>query len=47
MYGTLSDSVMLNPAREIRLERRLQGELNLAATWRQQVLYERGQEGDM
>jgi len=38
---------MLDPAREIRLERRIHGELNLAATWRQQVLYERSPEGDL
>jgi hypothetical protein len=46
MCGTLYDSVMLDPAREIRLERRIHSELNLAATWRQYVLYERSQEGD-
>ncbi len=40
MCGTLSGSVMLNAAREIRLERRIQGELNPAAMWRQQALYE-------
>jgi len=30
--GTLHDSVMRDPAREIRLERRIHSELNRAAT---------------
>jgi hypothetical protein len=47
MCGTSDGSVMLDPAREIRLERRIHGELNFAATWRQQVLYERSPEGDL
>jgi hypothetical protein len=46
MCGTLSDSVMLDPARKICLERRVQGKLNLAAEWRQHVLYGQSQEGD-
>ncbi len=45
MCGTLSESVMLDPARATRLERRIQGDLNLAATWQQQVVYERNQKG--
>ena len=44
--GTLADLVVLEPAREICLERRIQGELNLAAEWRQHVLYGQRQEGD-
>lgn len=46
MCGTLSDSGKLDPAREIRWERRIQGGRKFVAMRRQHVLCERSKEGD-